>query len=290
MAGIQMNCISVEVEITIISGSRGMPYSIFHPNNPFICRNDFRPLPYLNYNNKFENCTSYGGEVHWVVEEELTITPPSLDLNKAFNCFNSIPSGGAKYSIKLCVDVPNNRNPETLSLLTNSETGHSFVVVTKSNGNHSVTQVFGFYAQKHPGYLFPFRSMPSVIKNNQLREINASIEMGLTEVQFELLRKKTFELAKRNYEAADYNCTNYGLELFNSLRTSPIIINTYTVYLPKTNPYSVTESNKLIIDKTPQMLFKQLKQMKYAKVPDAPRIVIDTTGNTKAPISHGECN
>jgi hypothetical protein len=227
-----------------------------------------------------------------IIEEELTVTPPSIDLKKAFNCFNTVPSCGAKYTVKLCADVPNNKKPLLLSANIDSETGHSFLVVTKENGGKTISQVFGFYAYKHPGYFFPFKGLPSVIKNNQLREINASIEMSLTEAQFEQLRKKAFELAKQKYAAASYNCTNYALDLFNSVRMNPIIIETCIVYLPAdVNMWGMTTGpERIIINKTPQMLFKKLKEMKDTKNNEAPYIAIDTTENTKAPLSHGECN
>jgi hypothetical protein len=290
MANQLISYLAVEVEITIMSGLGGLPFIKFHPDNPFIKRNDCRPLPWWDSCNKFESRNFFGSEFYWVSEEELTIYPPSLDLNKAFNCFNQIKPTGAKYSIKLCVDVPNNDRPMLIPPLVESETGHSFIVVTKANGNRSVTQVFGFYAVTHPGYLFPFRPIDSAIKNNQLREINASIETGLTEAQFEMIRKKASELAKKKYAAADYNCTNFALDLFNSVRPKPITIETYTIYLPVYNSYLPTESTRLTIDKTPQMLFKKLKEMKDNKDIEASRIVIDTTTRTKAPLSHGECN
>jgi hypothetical protein len=284
-----LNYLAVDVEITTMS-RKEMHMSKFDSSNPFIW-NHYRPLPYFEYNNKFDNANSFNGGVYWTIEEELTINTPSLDLKKAFNCFNQLPSKGAKYTIKLCVDVPDNNNPVNLPPQSGSETGHSFIVVSKSNGSKSITQVFGFYAAKHPGYFFPWREMPSVIYSNQLREINASIEMTLTEKQVGLLREKAFELAKRKYAAASFNCTNYALDLFNSIRTSPLTIETYTVYLPNdNNVYGTSKINTLKIDKTPQMLFKKLNEMKTGKDNEASNIIIDKTDKTKAPLTHGECD
>jgi len=285
-----MNFIAIDVEVSIVGGANGIPFLFFDPNHPFAHRFSFHPLPFESYNN-FQNEIPGNREIYWVIEEELDIPIPSLDLQKAFNCFKAIPSTGAKYTIKLCADVPNNSNPTNMPPQTGSTTGHTFVVVSKSNGTKNVTQVFGFYAQKHPGYLDPFRAMPSIVKNNQLREINASIEMNLTEAQFETLRKKALELAKSKYDANDFNCTNYGLDLFNSVRTKPLIIEKYIAYLPaNVTLWGTTEINRITIDKTPQMLFKKLHEMKDNKDSEASRIVIDTTTKTKAPLSHGECN
>lgn len=283
--------IAIDIEVTIMSYSNGTPYSILHPDNPFIQQKQFRPLPYYHNSSNFKNQYSNHGSEYWIVEEELTIYPPSLNLKKAFNCFNQIPSGGAKYTIKLCADVPYNEKPTQLSFNTNSDVGHSFIVITKSNGGKTVTQVFGFYAAVHPGYLAPFRGMPSVLYDNQLREINASIEQRLTEAQFEVIRKKAFELAKQKYNAASYNCTNFGLDLFNSVRTIPLTTDSCTVYLPNNNNfYGTATTNCLSIKNTPQMLFKKLKEMKDGKGAEASSISIDTTKRTKAPLSHGECD
>src|SRR5690349_7405303 len=106
-----MNSIAIDVEITIVRGSNGIPLSLFAQNNPFVHRDFRRPLPFWEFENKFHDNNQFSGNLHLIVEEELTITPPSLDLKKAFNCFNQVPSGGAKYSIKLCVDVPDNNKP-----------------------------------------------------------------------------------------------------------------------------------------------------------------------------------
>jgi hypothetical protein len=54
--------------------------------------------------------------------------------------------------------------------------------------------------------------------------LNASLEMSLTDVQFEQLRKKAYELANQKYRAASFNCTNFGMDLFNSVRANPLTI------------------------------------------------------------------
>ncbi|MCS3801061.1 hypothetical protein [Niastella sp. OAS944] len=286
MAILPKNFIAIDAEITIAGGANGVPFSLFDPNHPFAHQNQYRPLPYYQYENKFNDYSQFNRERHLIIEEELTITPPPLDLKKAFNCFNQVQSAGAKYSIKLCLDVPNNKNPLALPPETGSQTGHTFIVITKSNAGKTITQVFGFYAKQHPGYLFPWRAMPSIILNNQLREINASLEMSLTQDQFDKLRQKAFDLAKNKYAADSYNCTNFGMDLFNSVRIKPIVVEKFTVFLPVNH----IGPNLLELTKTPQMLFKKLKSMKDGKDAESPNIIIDTTGKTKAPLSHGECN
>lgn len=287
----QFEYLKIDFEISIISGLNGQhPSTVFNPQNPFL-KTFYRPLPFMDYSNKFYSGGFNNIDLYTVVEEEFTVDPPSLNLKKVFNCFNRVASIGATYKIKLCVDIPNNKHPMYLPLLTGSETGHSFIVLTKSNGAKTVTQVFGFYSQKHPGYLFPFRELPSVVKNNQLREINASIEMNLTEAQFEIIRNKAFELAKRKYALARYNCSNFGVDLLNSVRAKPLTVDPHTIYLPtNVSIYGVTEVNKITVDVTVQTLFKKLNEMKNSKDPEASCITIDQSHNSKAPLSSGECD
>jgi hypothetical protein len=267
-----------------------LPTGFFHPDHPFIGQTKCKPLPFLlpqekAFSNHFGN-----NDVRWIIQEELTSLPPNVDLIKAFNCFKIIPSQGAKYVIKICVDVPDNNSPLDLPPYTGSESGHTFIVLTKSNGPRSVTQVFGFYATKHPGYINPWKGMTSVIKNNQLREINASDEMSLTADQFNCLREKALELAKHKYEAASYNCTNFALDLFNAVRAKPIIIETFKVQLPVMQGYFWSQTDEIIIEKTPQKLYKKLSEMKKNHDPEASNIQLDLKGKTTAPLSHGECN
>jgi hypothetical protein len=281
----------VEVEITITSGGSGLhPFTMFHPQNPFLRRGFHRPLPFMGYSHKFDNARLDNMELFTVVEEEFIVDPPTLNLDKAFKCFEQIPSSKAKYSIKLCVDVPNNRNPMACPPYGGSEVGHSFVVLTKKNGTQSVTQVFGFYPQKTPGLLNAFDPFPSVIKDNGGREINASIEMSLTEAQFKTIREKALELARKKYDLGANNCTDFALNLFNAIRPTPITIEKLTIFLPSNVGFVPKDPETIRIKSSPQMLFTKLKEMRNAGGQVASDIVIDQTSESMAPISQGKCN
>src|ERR1044072_8363745 len=102
MPSVKMNYFAVDVEITTMSTSSISSLLMFNPNNPYI-KNHYSPLPFFS-NNQFNYRSLHNGQLYWIIEEELTIDSPALDLKKAFNCFNQIASSGAKYTIKLCAD------------------------------------------------------------------------------------------------------------------------------------------------------------------------------------------
>ncbi len=78
------------------------------------------------------------------------------------------------------------------------------------------------------------------------------------------------------------------MDLFNSVRRQPITIDTYTFYLPNLS-FPSKHPARIILDKTPQMLFKKLKDLKKSNDKESSCIVIDQSKKTIAPLSHGEC-
>lgn len=215
-----------------------------------------------------------------VVEFENFTDAPGEDITKIFNCFDEVSDYGASYSIKLCSDVPINRFPTAASNLSLS-VGHTFLVVTKSNGNQSVTKAFGFY----PKSSLPIGDVPSKIQNdgNGVREINASIEMpNITQQQFDIIKNKAINLASLDYAINTNNCSNYAIDVFNSIRPSNSI---------QVAPLPVNIGNtNFFVNKSPQMLYSTLNQMKATNHPEANNIKIDLSGQTKSPLTTGGCN
>src|SRR5262249_6427464 len=114
------------------------------------------------------------------IEEEYIYNIPIVDVRKYFNCFDLVPNEGAIYTIQLCVDVPVNSDPDmSMNFSGGVSAGHTFLVVTKTGGGVSVSQSFGFYPQTAPSMWNPFSSIPSTIKDNGNKEINASITMNI---------------------------------------------------------------------------------------------------------------
>lgn len=224
-------------------------------------------------------------------EGEYIYSLPEIDVWKFFNCFNTVPSVGAIYIIKLCVDVPSNNNPGASSTSSGSSAGHTFLTVTKSNGDSKITQSFGFYPKSEPSFFDPFASVGSAMKDNGGNEYNAAIEMNISEDQFEKIKNNAIVWAVNPYTLSDYNCTNYALDVFNSVRSVPIAIAPYKVVLPGApNPWGESEPITINIEKSPQMLFFKLQAMKNNNEPEAGKIQIDQTHNSVSPVSHGECN
>ena len=225
------------------------------------------------------------------IEAEYIYSIPTVDISKMFKCFDNVPSSGASYSIKLCSDLPSNSNPNASANFSAASGGHSFLTVTKSGGGYSVTQSFGFYPASSPSWYDPFSPVASSIKDNGAQEINASIAMGINESQFNTVRQNAIAWSQKNYQLGDYNCSDYAIDIFNSVRTTPLTIPSFRIILPgNTNPWVPTDPNYVTINKSPQMLFLTLQEMKENNSAEAPNIVIDQTHNSHAPISKGECN
>jgi hypothetical protein len=226
------------------------------------------------------------------IEAEYIYNLPGIDLSKMFKCFDNVPSAGATYSIRLCSDLPSNSNPNASANFSAASGGHSFLIITKTNGSTTVTQSFGFYPSSMPSWIDPFAPVTSTLKDNGAQEINASIEMNITESQFNTVKQNAITWSTKNYELADYNCSNYAVDIFNSVRSNPLAIPGFQIVLPgSTNPWNpAAAAITVTIGKSPQMLFWKLQEMKNNNDPEASKIVIDQSHNCTAPISKGECN
>ncbi|MEP6677360.1 MAG: hypothetical protein ABJA78_19525 [Ferruginibacter sp.] len=125
------------------------------------------------------------------------------------------PVDSADYSVKVCVDVPDNHNPERVYV--KGEPGHVFLILTKRNplSGEVITQSFGFYPRLPVSCLF--KQTRSKILDNSNREYDASIEKKLTMEEFAFLLRQCIELSKRKYNLKKFNCYDYVLQVFNSL-------------------------------------------------------------------------
>ena len=207
-----------------------------------------------------------------------------VNVKNVFNCFDLVPDAGATYSIKLCVDVPVNSHPEAMFTLSpNVSPGHTFLVMTKTNGNNSVTQAFGFYPGEAISALTPTGTVASAIKDNGGHEVNMSLSMNISATQFGTAKARAIADAGNGYSLTGYNCTSYGMDVFNSVRTSPIGCDPIMVMLPGVPDATVA------IQQSPQALFEVLNSMRLGNGPETGNIRMDLSGGTSAPGSHGEC-
>ncbi|MBN9299771.1 MAG: hypothetical protein J0I41_22400 [Filimonas sp.] len=190
-----------------------------------------------------------------------------IDLKKKLDCLKQIPDdAGTKYSAILYADLPNNDNEN--SLLSNGWPGHSFITLTKSNGNFSVTVSFGFYPKK--GWKSTmFAAVDSQINDNGAdhHEYNASLAANnLSYAYFNAIVNMAIAQSSRYYDLNDYNCTNFAVDVFNAGMDLNNMI----------NPADwIDQLSGVNFKKTPNSLYRTIKQMKAAGNPNAKT----TTGN-----------
>ena len=207
------------------------------------------------------------------------------DINKIFNCFSTIPDIGAKYSLKLCVDVPVNSNPyspvdDALS------PGHTFLVLTKTNGSQTITKSFGFYPSV--GWKSLMNPVDGKIVNDAQHEINASLEMSnLTQANFNTIKNIAISQVTKKYDLGLYNCANYALDVFNSVRpTNPVTVNVLVRNIVIDYVGVVT----INVNKSPQMTYKSLFDKFENGDPESNNIVFNSNSTYQSPQTTGGCN
>lgn len=226
------------------------------------------------------------------LEPEYIYSLPAINVAKFFNCFDNVPSTGASYSITLCVDVASNTNPASSGGSSPFSAGHTYLTVTKSNGSSSVTQSFGFYPETDPSLTSMLAPTKSCIRDNGGQEYNASIKMYITESEFDRVKSNALSLVSNNYSLDQYNCSNYAMDIFNSVRSNALTVAPVTIYMSTNSTmWGISSStDKVTINKSPQMLFATLEDMKNGNSMEANNINIDLSHNSRSGISKGECN
>jgi len=148
--------------------------------------------------------------------------PDLQKLNNRFATFH-VDDSSAGYFVKLCADVPYNKNPA--KVMYHKEPGHVFLIFSQRlNNGDTLSQVFGFYPIR-PASTALFKNVKSEIRDNSGREYDvyviAHIEKGL----FYNILDSALLFARKKYNLNRYNCYDYGLRLFNlSIPRSPIPI------------------------------------------------------------------
>ena len=200
---------------------------------------------------------------------------PSINLQKYINCFNAIPNAGATCTIKICADLPHNTEPDEL-VNDNMEPGHAFLIMTKTNGNQTVTQTFGFYPAIGKKSIFSSPVTSTIVDDGKQgfeHEYNASMIMNISVSNFNLTLSLATTAASLKYDLDGFNCADFALTCFNFNRNVPIAV----------PDWQIINKN---YGTTPNGLYKKLQEMKAANGPEASSIQI---GTFNAPKSHGEC-
>ncbi|MBC7652627.1 MAG: hypothetical protein H7101_12855 [Deinococcales bacterium] len=194
---------------------------------------------------------------------------PATDLAKLFKCFDNVPDAGATFTVKLCADLPDNNQP--LAIANSSfEPGHSFITMTKTNGNVTVSQSFGFYPTNGPFSLTMLPRTGKVVDNGD-HEYNASTSMNISAADFKTTQNTAILFGTNmSYDLNDFNCTTYALTVYNSVRLG--------------NHISVANSTPgFDYGKTPGGLYQLLKNSN----PVSNNIEV---GTFSAPAKIGPCN
>lgn len=198
-----------------------------------------------------------------LVDMETQDTKDAIDLQKYINCFGSVPDAGATCSIEIFSDIPVDSNPNAFYDFSTMSPGHSFINIQKSNGTQHITQNIGFYPKS--GYKsMTYAPTASKLVDNAGHEFNASLRMDITPAQLSTVLIRMQQWANANYDVDQYNCTDWALNVFNSVRTTPLEIPLY----------GIPDSPITLGSRTPQGLYNKLQQMKNSNDPEKANITI----------------
>ena len=205
---------------------------------------------------------------------------PAIDMNAWMKCFTDIPDAGASCSVTLLGDLPVDTDPTIGLNLWSGNTGHCFLQLTKTNGVQSVTQIIGFTAESPMKAVVNTEAfVPGKTVDNAGHKYDCSITMNLGADGFNTVINKMKSLsAVMPYSVVNYDCLDYGLEVFNSVRASN------PLRIPKV--YSVSDPFSNIANGP--KLYTVLENMVAGGSPEAANITLG--GPRYAGESHGACN
>lgn len=198
-----------------------------------------------------------------LVDKEYQDSNPAIDVQRYIKCFSSIPDVGSTCSIEIYADIPVDNNPNAFFDISTMSPGHTFISISKSNGAQRVVQNIGFYPIS--GYKsMTYAPTAGKLVDNAKHEFNASLSMALTPAQLSTILLRVQQWSNLNYDVDQYNCTDWALDIFNSVRASKLDIPLYGI------PGSpMTQATR-----TPQGLYQKLQQMMGSNNPEKGNITI----------------
>jgi hypothetical protein len=149
------------------------------------------------------------------------LSGPAIDLQNHFNCFEQVPDAGASYSVSISTDIPNNSNPNIVAV--NSNVGHTFLTLTKSNMGQKVTKSFGFYPKNGLASVL-WGYVDNKIVNDGGHVFDASYTLSnISSLDFNSVMFLSKNLASnRDYSLNNFNCTDYALSVINFIKPQPL--------------------------------------------------------------------
>jgi len=203
---------------------------------------------------------------------------PSISLFDYLRCFDYVSDIGAICSIEIFTDLPVNGEPNTFFNWNDGSPGHTFLQIKKLNGDQFVQQNIGFYPNEGWKTML-YTPVASKFADDNGHEFNASLKMNITPAQLHTVIATMENLSDTSYDIDQYNCTDFALQVFNSVRVdNPLIIPQYII---PGETYGISS-------KTPQGLYQKLWSMKEAGV-EADNITLPNVCGYVGD-SHGPCN
>lgn len=168
------------------------------------------------------------------------------------------------------------------ALLSSSFTpGHTFIILTKTNGAVSLSQSFGFYPAS-PSLSTTGAYVKSQIKDDGAvdHQYDASLSMpNISQLDFQTVENLALNLAgSQQYSLYNYNCTDYALQVFNSIRVNN----------PLTIPDWIGAYTGIDFGRTPNGLYEAMVGMQTFVGGAANPFV--KVGSFHAPATAGACN
>ncbi|WP_419699067.1 hypothetical protein [Mucilaginibacter sp. NFX135] len=129
---------------------------------------------------------------------------PAVNPKNLMLCFGSIPDEGATMTITVYVQEP---FPGTSFNIGPNSVGHTAIGMTKSNGQSSVTQVFGFYPDATG--LDKLHAPSKIVNNGGDLEYNVSITYSVTADNFNKIINYVSS-PPPTYDLVTFNCTSFA--------------------------------------------------------------------------------
>jgi hypothetical protein len=217
-----------------------------------------------------------------LVGYETQISNPAIDIKTFIDCFSSIPDEGATCSIEIFADIPVDNDPNKLFDWETESPGHTFLQIKKSNGSRSIMQNIGFYPKTNWKSMLTPAPVDGKFVDNGGHEFNASFKINISPAKLQSALTQIAYLARFvKYDIDEYNCTNFALEVFNSVRhfDNKLVIPRYDI------PGGMAPGGTC----TPQGLYNELKRRKQSGNAEANNIVIPGYKGWVAK-SNGPCN
>lgn len=200
-----------------------------------------------------------------LVDIETGYQKAPVDIAAFINCFNNISDQNAMCTVELFVDIPVDSDPQVLFDWGTNSPGHTFLRLTKVSAGKKMVQHIGFYPANSFKTTLTTAPIPGKFVDNGNHEYNAGIKMNVTPANFRKVLgfiQLTAKAAK--YSIDKYNCTNFALAAFNSVRMDDPI-EPPLVHIP--NTMNITGSL------TPQGLYLELFKRKKSDANERPNII-----------------